>query len=111
MGTSRELILLSGLLYDQPERMNMKGELKRLTLLILVLLATLVAASPALAAGPANQNRHGSQNNHRISGQTDMLPGRPLFALTGTITALRADSFTVLVYNGNRFVKPCQEHW
>ena len=78
---------------------------KRLTLLILVLLATLVAASPALAAGPANQNRHENRNNHGTSGRMDMPAGRPVFALTGTITAIGADSITVLVYNGNRFVK------
>lgn len=78
----------------------------RLTLVILVVLAMLVAASPALAAGPANQNRHENQNRNKIGGQPEILPGKPLFTLTGTITALGSDSITVLVHNGNRFVKP-----
>ena len=78
----------------------------RLTLVILVVLAMLIAASPALAAGPANQNRHQNQERNRAEGQPEPLPGRQFFTLTGIIAALGSDSITVLVHNGNRFVKP-----
>jgi hypothetical protein len=87
----------------------MKGELsmnKRWTLLILAVLLVLVAASPALAAGPAHQNRHEIQNRNKAGVDVGTMPGRPLFALTGTVASVGADSITVLVYNGNRFVKP-----
>lgn len=72
---------------------------KRWMLLILVVLAMMIAATPALAA------RRGSQNQHRyeIGPQPN---DRYAFALTGTITAIGADSITVLVHNGNRLVKP-----
>lgn len=79
---------------------------RRWTLTILALLLVLVAASPAMAAGPANQNRHEEQNRNKMGTDCGTMPGKTLFALTGTVSALGADSITVLVYNGNRFVKP-----
>jgi len=91
---------------------------KRWTLLILVVLATLVAATPALAAGPggqqqqgnqyqqANQNQQGNQNQHRNQVGEPQMSNRQVFSLTGTITALGTDSITVLVRNSNRLVKP-----
>jgi len=97
---------------------------KRWTLLILVVLATLIAATPALAAGPgnqnqkgnqhqqgnqyqqANQNQQGSQNQHRHQVGEPQPHNGQIFALTGTITAIGTDSITVLVGNGNRLIKP-----
>jgi len=79
---------------------------KRRTLLFFVVLAMLVAATPALAASPANQNRHENEHRNRAGGQPEILPGKALFALTGIITALGSDSITVLVQKGNRLVKP-----
>ena len=77
---------------------------KRWTLLIFVVLATLIAAAPALAAGPGNQNRQ--ENQHRYGVGVPQLHNGQIFALTGTITALGTDSITVLVRNGNRLIKP-----
>jgi len=77
---------------------------KRWMLLILVVLTTLIAATPALAAGPGNQNRQ--ENQHRYKVGEPQLHNGQIFALTGTITALGTDSITVLVQNGNRLVKP-----
>ncbi len=34
------------------------------------------------------------------------MPGKQLFTVTGTITALDTGVITVMVHNGNRFVKP-----
>lgn len=79
---------------------------KKWMLAILALLLALVAASPAMAAGPANQNRHENQNRNRVGADLSTMPGKPVFALTGTVTAVGADSITVLVYNGNRYVRP-----
>jgi len=78
----------------------------KLTLVILVVLAILVAATPALAAGQGEQNRQTNEHRNRAGGQPEILPGKPLFSLTGTITALGVDSITVLVGNGNRLAKP-----
>jgi hypothetical protein len=78
---------------------------KRWMFATLALLMVLVAASPAMAAGAANQSRHEDQNGNRTGAELGRLPGKPVFALTGTVTALGADSISVLVYKGNRFVK------
>lgn len=96
-------------------------------LLMVFVVLTLVAVTPALAAGGGNQagnqngqrsqgenqekSQGGSQNqeqnqNREQNGQPEALPGKQIFALTGTITALDAASITVLVHNGNRFAKP-----
>ncbi len=77
---------------------------KSWTLLILVVLATLIAATPALAAGPGNQNQQ--ENQHRYGVGVPQLHNGQIFALTGAITALGTDSITVLVRNGNRLIKP-----
>jgi hypothetical protein len=79
---------------------------KRLMFLILVTLAMLMAATPALAAGPCNQNRHENQNRNRTGAELGVMPGLPVFAVTGIITAVGGDSITLVVYNGNRFAKP-----
>jgi hypothetical protein len=76
---------------------------KKWMLLILVVLAMTIAATPALAAGPGSQNRQGNQHRYELGPQPN---DRYAFALTGTITAIGADSITVLVHNGNRLVKP-----
>ena len=76
---------------------------KRWMLLILVVLATTIAATPVLAAGPGSQNRQGNQHRHELGPQPN---DRYAFALTGTVTAIGTDSITVLVHNGNRLVKP-----
>jgi hypothetical protein len=77
---------------------------KRWTLLIFVVLATLIAATPALAAGPGNQNRQ--ENEHRYQVGQPLPSNQQVFTLTGTITAIGTDSITVLVHNGNRLIKP-----
>ena len=76
---------------------------KRWMLLILVVLAMTIAATPALAAGSGSQNRQGNQHRYELGPQPN---NRYAFALTGTITAIGTDSITVLVHNGNRLVKP-----
>jgi hypothetical protein len=105
MRRGRESILCSGFLCSKLGWIITKGKLqmkKRMTPLALVVVLLLVAAAPALAYGPSHQN----QDRNRTGGQPDMMPGRQLFSLTGTITGLAADSITVMVHNGNRFVKP-----
>jgi hypothetical protein len=109
---------------------------KRLISVTILALAMLVAVTPVLASGPGNQNQnqnqdreqsqhqeqnlgenqnqeknleknqnqHGERNGH--GEQPNPLPGNQLFALTGTITLLDTGSIRVMVYNGNRFVKP-----
>jgi hypothetical protein len=110
MRTSRESVPFSGLLCNQFGWIKTKGKhqmKKRMTLLALVVVVLLlVAASPALACSPSHQNQHENQNRNQTGEQPDLLPGKPIFALTGTITAVGADSITVLVYNGNRLVRP-----
>ena len=77
---------------------------KRWMLLILVVLTALIAAAPALAAGPGNQNRQ--ENQHRYGVGVPQLHNGQNFTLTGTITVLGADSITVLIRNGNHLIKP-----
>ena len=96
---------------------------KRWALLIFIVLATLVAAAPALAAGhggqqqgnqyqqanqgqQANQYQQANQNQQGNQIGEPQPSGRQMFSLTGTITALGTDSITVLVRNGNHLVKP-----
>ena len=59
---------------------------KRWTLLILVALTMLIAAAPALAAGPGNRSGNTFENQNRV-GQPQ-LGNQQVFALTGIITAL-----------------------
>jgi len=55
-----------------------------------------------------SQNQEQNQNQHREGdgGQPDPLPGTQFFTLTGTIAVLGIDSISVMVHNGNRFIKP-----
>jgi len=53
-----------------------------------------------------NQNQEKNGQQHGAGRQPDPLPGTQLFTLTGTITTVDASAITVLVHNGNRFVKP-----
>ena len=67
---------------------------KRLVILTMVALVTLVAATPALARGGGHGGNGGGGG------------GRPLFALVGTIAAIGENTITVDVVDGNRFVVP-----
>ena len=66
---------------------------KRLVILTMVALITLVAATPALA-------RRGGPGGNGGGG------GRPLFALVGTIAAIGENTITVEVADGSRLVWP-----
>jgi hypothetical protein len=68
-----------------------------------VVVALLVAAVPAMAAGPGSGNRFGAANG--LGGGQQLRQGRDAFALVGTITALGTDTITVQVQAGNRYVK------
>jgi len=72
-------------------------------MIVAIMLAT---AAPALAAGHGLGTRGGDQNRHQQAGQPVMPNARQPFALVGTITALGADTITVQVQSGNRYVKP-----
>ncbi len=79
---------------------------KRVMLPLFVLMALLLAVTPALAAAAGDQNQHKNQFRNRVGGQPQALLGGQSFSLTGTISALGENSITVLVYNGSRLVKP-----
>ncbi|HNS52292.1 MAG TPA: hypothetical protein PKO09_14055 [Anaerolineae bacterium] len=58
-----------------------------------------------------NQNQERNQDQeqngqHHGGRQPASLPGKQLFTLTGNISALESSAITVMVRNGNRFVKP-----
>ena len=79
---------------------------KRLSFVILLALAALLAATPALAAGSSLGKGDPFQYRNRIRNQPAGPNGGQLFTLTGVITDLGSDTITVLIYNGNRLVQP-----
>ncbi len=77
---------------------------KKVIILVVVALAVLVIATPALADGSGT----GKTWRHRERVRQYNLAERPIFALTGVITALDLESgtITVEVHGGNLPVKP-----
>jgi hypothetical protein len=71
---------------------------RKLALLVLVAFVALLAASPALAAGP----RGGQAQQHRQGNYQGERPVRRSFSLVGVITAIEGSTITVEVYHGNR---------
>ena len=75
---------------------------RKLAVLVLVALVALLAATPALAAGPGG----GKGQQHRLGNNQGQWFVPQSFSLVGTITALDGNAITVQVYNGNRIVQP-----
>lgn len=53
-----------------------------------------------------NQEQNHNQEQNGQGGQPASRPGKQFFTLTGNISALDPSAITVMVHNGNRFVKP-----
>jgi Domain of unknown function (DUF5666) len=75
---------------------------KRLAILALVAVVTLVAVAPALASGP----RQGRGQVFEEQKQMGKPPSQQLFTLVGTITAIDGGAITIQVRSGNRPVRP-----
>ena len=75
---------------------------RKLTVLIFVALVAMLAATPALAAGPGG----GKGQQHQLGNYQGGQPVRQWFSLVGVITEVGTSSITVQIYNGNRIVQP-----
>ena len=74
---------------------------RKLGVLVLVALVALLAATPALAAGPGE----GKGFQHKEGGPLGGRQARQAFALVGVITALDSNTITIQVYHSNRIVQ------